>query len=120
MSGQEYHVIVDADDDRDDSKAGEVARILCEAYPGHPWHVRIAKGVIIIKHQLASERFGMCRHYDRITFDAKVFKHDIVGAAGEFLERAGLTRGRAKEGDVIKRVEGIPEKHLTRGPRVLH
>lgn len=115
-----YHVIVEADDDRDDSKAAEVARILCEAYPGHPWHIRIGRGVIIIKHMKASSRFGMCQHYDRITFDAKVFKHDLVMAAGEFLERAGLTRGRVIEGDVIKKIDGVPEKHLLPGPRVLH
>jgi hypothetical protein len=47
---QGYNVIVEADDDRDDGTAAEVARILCEAYPGHPWHVRVGKGVIIIKH----------------------------------------------------------------------
>jgi FAD synthase len=62
----------------------------------------------------------MCQHYDRITFNAKVMKHDMVMAAGEFLERAGLTRGRVVEGEVIQRVEGIPEKDLVPGPRVLH
>jgi hypothetical protein len=31
-----YNVIVEADDDRDDGTAAEVARILCEAYPGPP------------------------------------------------------------------------------------
>lgn len=114
-----YNVIVEADDDRDDAKAGEVAKILIEAYPGHPWHIRVGRGVIIIKHMKASSRFGMCQHYDRVTFDAKVLKHNIVMAAGEFLERAGLTRGRVVEGDVIQRVEGIPDKDLT-PDRVLH
>lgn len=119
MSG--YHVIVEADDDRDDSKASEVMKMLCDAYPGHPWHVRIGRGVIIIKHLKLSTQFGMCRHYDRVTFDAGVLKRDIIGAAGEFLERAGLTRGRAKEGDYAKSVDGVPEKRLLpMVSRVLH
>lgn len=118
---QSVNVIVEADDDRDDGTAAEIARMLIEAYPGHPWHIRIGRGVIIIKHMKASPKFGMCHHYDRIAFDAKVLKKSIVFAAGEFLERAGLTRGQAKEGDVIKVVDGIPEKHLNPlAMRVLH
>jgi hypothetical protein len=107
----DYQVIVEADDDRDDSKAAEIATILCEAYPGHPWHIRVGKGVIVIKHLRLSAKFGMCRHYSRVTFDAKVLKHEIVMAAGEYLERAGMARGLDR-GDKPKSVEGIPQKHL--------
>lgn len=113
MSG--YNVIVEADDDKDDSKAAEVMAILCEAYPGHPWHVRIGKGVIMIKHMKFSNSWGMCRHYDAVTFDAKVLKHSIVFAAGEFLERANVRRGKADEDLHIGDVNGIPLKH-----RVIH
>lgn len=109
------HVIVEADDDRDDSMAADVARILIEAYPNHPWHIRIGRGVIVIKHMKISPRWGIVRHYDRITFDAKVFKHSIIMAAGEFLERANVYRGLLKEGEAFGRVEGIPEKD-----RILH
>jgi hypothetical protein len=107
----DYQVIVEADDDRDDAKAAEVARILCEAYPCHPWHVRIGCGVIVIKHLRLSSKYGMNRHYSRVTFDAKVLKREIVMAAGEFLERAGMVRG-LDQGDKPKSVEGIPQKHL--------
>lgn len=118
---QSVNVIVEADDDKDDGIAADVARILIEAYPGHPWHVRVGRGVIVVKHMKASPKFGMCHPYDRIAFDAKVLKQSIVRAGGEFLERAGLTRGKAKEGDVIKVVDGIPEKHLNpKSMRVLH
>jgi hypothetical protein len=111
-----YNVIVEADDDRDDAKAAEVARIICEAYPGHPWHVRIGRGAIVIKHMKISAKWGIARHYDRVTFDAKVFKHSIVMAAGEFLERAGVYRGHLKDGDTFSgAVEGVPQKD-----RVIH
>lgn len=109
---QPYNVIVEADDDRDDSKAAEVMTILCEAYPGHPWHVRIARGAIIIKNMQFSSRYGMCRHYDRVTFDAGVFKRDIVMAAGEYLERANVTRGAKRDGDLVKHIDGVPDKDL--------
>lgn len=110
-----YHVIVEADDDRDDAKAAEIARILVEAYPGHPWHVRVGKGVIVIKHLKMSNSWGMCKHYDRVTFDAGVLRKEIVFAAGEFLERARLRRGKADEFLKVGKVDGIPDKH-----RVIH
>jgi hypothetical protein len=114
-----YNVIVEADDDRDDSKAAEIMRILTEAYPGYPWHVRIGRGVIIIKNMQLSDRYGMCRHYDRVTFDAGVLKRDIVMAAGEYLERANLYRGAKREHEVARPVEGIPERHQVL-KRVVH
>ncbi len=110
MSG--YHTIVEADDNRDDAKASEVMGILCEAYPGHPWHVRIGGGMIVIKHARLSTKWAFCRRYDSVTFDAKVLKRTIVMAAGEYLERAGLTRGRAIEGEGKRMVDGIPQKDL--------
>ena len=106
-----YNVIVEADDDRDDSKASEIMQILMEAYPGYPWHVRIARGAIIIKNMKLSDKYGMCRHYDRVTFDAGVLKRDIVMAAGEYLERANLVRGAMQEGIQVKSIDGIPQKH---------
>jgi hypothetical protein len=111
-----YNVIVEADQDRDDAKASEVMAILCEAYPGHPWHVRIGGGVIMIKHLKMSNGWGMCKHYDDVTFDAKVLKREIVFAAGEFLERANLRRGKA-DADlrITGKIDGIPQKH-----RVIH
>lgn len=116
MSDEVVHIFVEADDDRDDAKAAEVANILREAYPGHPWHVRIAQGVIVIKHLKISVKWGIARHYDRVTFDAGVFKHSIIVAAGEFLERANIYRGHVKDGESFDGlVEGVPRKD-----RVIH
>lgn len=117
MSG-EYNVTVNADDDRDDSKAAEIAAILCQAYPGHPWQIRIAtsdgNNAIMIAHGWLPPNWKMLRLYDRITFDAGVLKREMVMAAGEFLERAGLIRGAAREGDVVTHVDGIPRKDMLR------
>lgn len=108
----DYHIITEADDDRDDGMAKEVAAILAEAYPGHPWHVRIGQGVLTIKHMRLSAKWAMVRKYSRIAFDASVRKREIVMAAGEFLERAGLARGAAVDGALGRSVDGIPHKDL--------
>lgn len=110
-----YHVIVEADDDRDDAKAREVAEILATAYPGHPWHVRIGAGVIVIKHAKIAVKHGMVRHYNRITFNAKVLKREIIYCGGELLERAGLTRSAAREGDVVRKVDGLKKLEIITG-----
>lgn len=107
MSG--YHIIVEAKDDRDDGIAKEVARILCEAYPGHPWHISVAGGMIVIKLMNISNKMGIARRYDRLTFDATIMKKEIVRAGGEFLERARLARG-AYRGQQIGEVDGIEAK----------
>lgn len=119
MSG--YHIICEADDDRDDGMAKEIGSILAEAYPGHPWHIRIGGGVLIIKHMKVSQKMGIARRYQRIGWDAAVRKREVVMAAGEFLERAGLTRGRVIEGEFVKTMEGAKDKDLLPAhDRVMH
>lgn len=110
MSG--YHCIVEAKNDADDVLAGNVAKTLLEAYPSHPWHVNIVDGLIIIKHMKLSSKWGMVRKYRNVVHDFKSLKHEIVMAAGEFLERAGLTRGEYDEGQLKRKVDGIPTKDL--------
>lgn len=107
-----YNIIVEADDAADDLMAADIGRALCEAYPGHQWHVRIGKGLLIIKHMQLSYKVGIARRYQRMTWDANARKREAIMAAGEYLERAGLTRGKAREGDVVQAVEGIDHKNL--------
>lgn len=107
-----YHIIVEAADNRDDSMAQDIGRALIEAYPGHPWHVSITGGVLVIKHMKMSAKWGIARRYDRLTWDASARKKESVMAAGELLERAGLPRGRVLDGVVVGKVEGIPKKDL--------
>lgn len=106
MSG--YHVITEAQHDCDDPLAKRIGEILVEAYPGHPWHVAITGGLLVIKHMKISSKMGMVLHY-KVVHDAKVLKRGIIIAGGELLERAGLTRGRFEE-QTIGTVEGIKPK----------
>ncbi len=108
-----YHVVVEADHSLDEPVAGEIARALCEAYPGHPWHVAITGGLIVIKHLRMTAKWGMIRKYDAV-HDANRLRREVVSAAGELLERAHMLRGRATE-DRVSLVEGIPKKDLVIG-----
>ena len=92
------------------SEADQVLGVLCDVYPGHPWAVRVEHGIVFIRHLELGSNWGMNTHWRDINHDAGVFKREIIMKAGEFLERAGLVRGRAN-GDEIVRVEGIPEKY---------
>ena len=83
----------------------EIAQYLVEAYPGHPWHVRIDGGMLIIKNQRISPVWSMARKFADIAHDAKRRKHDVVMAAGEFLEAANMRRGLAT-GETAKVLEG--------------
>lgn len=87
----------------------EVAEYLCAAYPGHSWHVRIDGGLLIIKNFAISPTAAMVRKYSSIAHDAKRRKHDVIMAAGEFLEAAHL-HGRWN-GDVATQLEGLPKGH---------
>lgn len=109
MSGAGYHVICEAEHDRDDELAKRIGEILVQAYPGHPWHIAITGGVLVIKHMKISAKMGMVLHYQKVVHDAKVLKHGIIIAGGELLERGGLTRGRY-DGERIGNVEGIAAK----------
>ena len=100
----------EGDSKSEEADSHKVLEILCEVYPGHPWATRVSGGIVFIKHLELGSNWGMVRKYKDIKYDAKVFKREIIMAAGEFLERAGLVRGR-NNGDEIQRVEGIPDKY---------
>jgi len=108
----EYNVIVEAKNDADDMLAGNVTLILTSAYPGHPWHVNVVDGLIVIKHMKLSAKWAMVRKYTNVVHDFSQLRREIVMAAGEFLERAGLTRGAVIEGEYSRQVEGIAQKDL--------
>jgi len=61
-------------------------------------------GCLIIKHfEVSGLRgvVGMIRHLASFDHDVRVRKHDVVIAAGELLERAGLPRGARGEDPVV-------------------
>ena len=88
-------------------KCKEIGEYICAAYPGYSWHIRIDGGCLIIKNMSISETAAMVRHYSTtIAQDATRLKHDVVMAAGEFLEAASLARGRG-QGGIAKKLEGL-------------
>ena len=87
--------------------------VLSTAYPGHPWGVRVDGGVIFIRYLdvRLSGNWGMAMKENDSNHDAAVLKREVIRMAGEWLERAGLARGRSN-GDEIVTVEGIPARFV--------
>ena len=100
-----------------EDEAHQVLGVLCAAYPGHPWAVLVRGGVIFIRHLELGNGWGMNVKFSAVQHDAAVFKREIIRGAGEWLERAGLVRGRSTD-DPIIRVEGVPEKYQPVTPRI--
>lgn len=111
MSG--YHVIVEGDTAADETIARQFMGALLEAYPGHPWHVNVRGGAVLIKHMRISNKWAQVKHTTDI-YSASDLKKAAVALGGEFLERAGLTRGEY-EGERVRQVDGIPTKDLVIG-----
>ena len=112
MSG--YHVIVEGKTGADEGLAGQAMHALAEAYPGHPWHVNVMDGCLIIKHMRLSGKWAQIKHVTNI-FSASDLKKAVVMLGGEFLERAGMKRGAPSDGEYKRIVEGIPTKDLLTG-----
>lgn len=104
MTATAYYVVTESADEANLPMCKEVAQYLVEAYPGHPWHVRIDGGLLIIKNQRISPIWSMTRRYADIAHDAKRRKHDVIMAAGHFLEAANMRRGMAT-GETAKVLE---------------
>ena len=102
----------DTEHDADESLAGGILRTLIDAYPGHAWFVLIRGGVIQVKNTEWHHAWGMSLHYSQVIHDAKVMKAEVIRAAGEFLERAHVARGMKNDGDSVRRIEGVPQKHM--------
>ena len=100
----------EGDSKLEEADSDKVLEILCEVYPGHPWATMVRGGVVFIRYLDLDHNYGMVRKYKDMNHDATVFKREVIMAAGEFLERMGLERGRNK-GESIIRVEGIPDRH---------
>ncbi len=119
-----YHVMTESQDPANLPLCKEIAEYLVGAYPGHPWFVRIDGGMLIIKNMNISDKWAMCRPFSSIAHDAKRRKHDVVMAAGEFLECAAMARGKSS-GEIAKALEGRKDKKeftplITRPSGLIH
>lgn len=113
MIDAQITVGIDVEHDKDDDMAKQMVRDLTRAYPGHPWFVVIRGGVVQIKDMDMPPQWGMCLHYSDIKADAADRTRQVVRAAGEFLERAHIARGkRDAEQGAVTAVEGIPKKYF--------
>ena len=84
--------------------AKEMLEVLNVAYPNHSFWVRIDGGVVVIKHFSISGTCGMVRKYRDLCGDSLARKREVIRAAGELLERAGLRRG-AYEAQLVTNLE---------------
>ena len=93
------------------SEAEKVLELLSTAYPGHPWAVRVDEGIIFIRHLQFGSNWGMNLRTRDVDHDAAVLRKTLLNLAGEWLERAGLARGRYQAPYEDYRVEGVPEQY---------
>lgn len=91
-----------------EDEANQILEALTIAYPGHPWGVRVYDGGFFIQYLLVpwSKPYGMNCKYKQFGYSASALKRQIILMAGEWLERAGLSRGRFN-GDEIQKLDGI-------------
>ena len=93
------------------SEAEKIMHILNTFYPGHPWAVRVGEGFIFIRYLMpyGDGTWGMNIKTKKDDWSASNLQKKVVMAAGEWLERAGLSRGRSN-GDEITKVEGVKDQ----------
>ena len=93
-----------------EATAKELMETLWWAYPGHPWFVRVWKGLAHIRWlDDKMGNYGMAVKLGDVDHDAAVLKRQLIFNAGELLERAGISRGQYVEGQEVAAVEGVPE-----------
>jgi hypothetical protein len=93
----------------------QILTILWWAYPGHPWFVRVYNGGFFIRHLDFTSGWGMNVKLKDV-FSASQMKREIIMKAGEWLDRAGIPRGRYDSDTPSYRVEGVPEKFQPKQP----
>lgn len=93
-----------------EDEAGWILQALDTAYPGYPWAVRVYDGGFFIYNLDFPSNWGMNCNKKTWIFSASELKRRVILMAGEWLERANLRRGAAREGEQIRRLEGIPER----------
>ena len=85
--------------------AKRAAEALVLAYPNNSLWVECRGGLLIIKHFAISGQVGMVRHTSALDASSAIFQKEIIRAAGELLERAGLARA-SYSGEEVEDFEG--------------
>ena len=92
-------------------EAHGILEVLTFAYPGHPWAVRVYDGGFFIRNLAFQANWGMCCKFKDTGHSWSEMKREIILMAGEWLERAGLKRGRYDADQEIEHLEGVPAKY---------
>lgn len=81
---------------------------LVRHYPGYSWFVEVRDGLLMIRCPELDwrGRYCMVRKLGAVQHDYGRLVREVVHAAGEYLERANLRRGRAVEGERAQKIEG--------------
>jgi hypothetical protein len=81
---------------------------LVRAYPGYSWFVEVRDGLLMIRNYAVDwrGRYCMVRKLGEVQHDYGALVREVVFAAGEYLERANLRRGHARENEVAQKLEG--------------
>jgi hypothetical protein len=99
-----------------EDEAEDILTILTMAYPGHPWGVRVYDGGFFIRHLAFDKNWGMNCRFKEVGHDWAVMRKQIIIMAGEWLERAGLPRGRYDPDQEITHLEGAPKQDQPHQP----
>ena len=84
---------------------------LARTYPGYSWFVEVRDGLLMIRNADIDYRgrYCMIRKLGAIQHDFGRLVREVTHAAGEYLERANLRRGAAREGARTLALEGAPK-----------
>ena len=96
--------------DTQEAEAYGILEVLNVAYPNHPWYVRVYNGGFFIRHMDFPATWGMNYRSGKNSYSASALKRQIILMAGEWLERANLKRGMGDGEQVVRRLEGVPER----------
>lgn len=88
--------------------AKNAVEALVQHYPGYSWFVEVRDGLLMIRCAELDwrGRYCMVRKLGAVQHDYGRLVRETVHAAGEYLERANLRRGAAREGEVAQKIEG--------------
>lgn len=97
--------------DAQEAAAHEIIETLNVVYPNHPWYVRVFDNGFFIRHMDYPATWGINYVSGKHSYSASALKKHILMMAGEWLERANLKRGMGDGEQVVRRLEGVPEKY---------
>lgn len=88
--------------------AKQAVEALAKHYPGYSWFVEVRDGLLMIRNYEVEwrGRYCMVRKLGQIQHDYGRMVREVVHAAGEYLERANLRRGTARENEMSTHLEG--------------